>query len=60
LLEGSFDSLVFALIKSLDEFLDTLCGIIQISTSFEKIITLFGEIRVLLERFLVDMGEFLE
>lgn len=60
LLKRPFDSFIFTLIKSFNEFLNTLGGCIEFTTSFQEVVSFFGEIGILLKSFLVDVGEFLE
>lgn len=60
LFEGTFNSFVLALIEDLNEFLNRRSGFVEILSSSQKLISLLCEVVILLESFLVYMGEFLE
>lgn len=59
LLESPLDSLVFPLIKRLDQLLDTRRTRIELFTPLEVLVPLFRKVVVLLERLLIDVGKLL-
>lgn len=60
LLECPLDSLVLALIKHIDELADGVCRLVELRPALLELIALLREVVVLLECFLVDVGELLE
>jgi hypothetical protein len=55
LLEGSFNSFIFALIKDLYKFLDRSLRVVKFLSAFGKRVTLGSEAVVLFESFLIHM-----
>jgi hypothetical protein len=60
LLEGTSDGFVFALVEHIDEVLDGFARRVELGTAVGEGTTLAGEVLVLFEGFLVDVGEGLE
>jgi hypothetical protein len=60
LFEGALDSFVFALVEDVDEVFDGFAAAVELFLPGRQLVSLFREIFVLFEGFLVDVGVFLQ
>jgi len=60
LLERTLDRLILPLVQHFDELLDRPLRTVELGAPVDERVTLLSELRILLERFLVDMRVFLE
>ncbi len=60
LLECSLNSLILALIKGFDQFLDRFGRFVEVFSPLNQLVALFSKVVVLLKSFLVDVGELFE